>query len=328
MADHVQIRHSIWTDEDFLSLSWAAQHMYFLLLSQPDMNHAGVLVYRPRRWSKLIKGATAEDVEALLTELEAAWFIAIDHDAEELLVRSVIRIDEKHKQPYVFVAACKGVSGTLSRTLRGILRAELERLPLDELSESVRPKIEKQLFPLLRTLPEAIHKPSREPFAEPFPEGSPEGSAEPFTKPNGEGEEVSSKGSGKSESTKPKTAPPNADATKTTRQTRKDTPEGELASAIAKRFYDHVGGLTKFMAVKAVVLKAIKAGAAERAIVDALDRLNQSGRPITADTMRAELNGTRTARPTAVPSLPPVLESGRLEATPENWGLNLGDAHA
>lgn len=292
MADYVQIRHSIWTDEDFLALSAAAQHMYLLLASQPDMNHAGVLVYRPRRWSRLTKGMTTEDVEAALRELEAAWFIAIDHDAEELLVRSVIRTDEKYRQPFVFVAACRGVSGTLSKTLRGILRSELERLPLDELNAGVRTKIEKELFPLLRTLPEAIHKPSPEPFPEPFPEGSAEGSVEPFARPNGEGEGVGSNSSTESKRSKPKTAPHNADAAKPTRKPRKETPEGELAAAVAKRFYDAVNGQANFLAIKTVAVRFVTAHS-EDSIVDALLALDKDGVTPTVPTLRSQLNGTR-----------------------------------
>lgn len=88
------------------------------------------------------------------------------------------------------------------------------------------------------------------------------------------------------EEPKPKTAPRKA---QTPARPRKDGPEGALADAIAKRFHEYVNGVCNFLAVKAVVLKCVKAGATEQAIVTALYELDKAGRPITADTMRQQL---------------------------------------
>lgn len=86
-----------------------------------------------------------------------------------------------------------------------------------------------------------------------------------------------------------KTAPSRAPRTK---QPRKDGPEGERAEAITKGFWDHTKGVCNYQAVYGVVLKVIKAGSSDLAIVAALKALDASGRPVTADTMRAQINGT------------------------------------
>lgn len=89
---HGKILVDIWLDPDFLALTADAQWAYFMLLSQPGLNLVGAIDYRPNRW-RFGNGMTTSDVEARIKALEAAQFVLVDHDTEELLVRSMTRHD-------------------------------------------------------------------------------------------------------------------------------------------------------------------------------------------------------------------------------------------
>lgn len=88
---HARVLVSIWTDEDFRSLSRDAQHLYFTLLSQPSLNYCGVLAHTPGRWARLCGDADATVTEAALTELAERDFVTVDADTEEVWVRSFVR---------------------------------------------------------------------------------------------------------------------------------------------------------------------------------------------------------------------------------------------
>ncbi len=49
MAGYVKLYRSVWQDPDFVALPPAAQRLYFLLISQPDLTHVGVLPLMPAR---------------------------------------------------------------------------------------------------------------------------------------------------------------------------------------------------------------------------------------------------------------------------------------
>lgn len=160
---HARIGVNIWQDEDFLALPPYAQWAYMLVLSQPDLNLAGVIWYRPKRWSNLAAGATVESVERGIDKLHETRFVVVDRDSEELLVRTFIRNDEVWKQPNVFLSALRTIPGTLSRTLRGTLREELQRLPLDNLTGPKGPIVRAEVNRLIAELPS--HPPTDPPGA-------------------------------------------------------------------------------------------------------------------------------------------------------------------
>ena len=62
---------SIWNDEDFRPLSVGAKLMYGFLISQDDIEHSGIIPFRPPRWAQEL-GEPAEDVIAWLKELDEA----------------------------------------------------------------------------------------------------------------------------------------------------------------------------------------------------------------------------------------------------------------
>jgi hypothetical protein len=133
--DHGRILASIWTDPEFLALPAGAQRLYLFLTTQADLSYAGAVALRLRRWARSAADLTVEQLAEDLGVLAAARFVVVDEDTEEVLVRTLIRNDGIWKQPNVMKAAAKDAREILSPTLRASLAAELERLPLDELSD-------------------------------------------------------------------------------------------------------------------------------------------------------------------------------------------------
>ena len=50
--DHGRIMCSIWDDKEFLKLDAAVQRTYFLLISEPSISNAGVVMLTLRRWAQ------------------------------------------------------------------------------------------------------------------------------------------------------------------------------------------------------------------------------------------------------------------------------------
>lgn len=125
---HARIYTSIWSDADFILLPPDAQRMFLFLVSQPDLEHSGVIALRERRWSRASAGLTPADVAKALEVLDAARFVVYDEDTEELLVRSLMRWDGVWKQPNVAKSAAAQIRTVASDLLRAELRLELERL--------------------------------------------------------------------------------------------------------------------------------------------------------------------------------------------------------
>lgn len=190
---------SIWSDADFLALTGGQQRLFMALLSQPDLTHAGTLTLAERRWARQCADGSVDAVTRDLKVLEAARFVVVDEDTEELLVRALVRRDRVWRQPNVFLGAVASMKAIVSPRLRAALRAELERLDVSELSDqpgrygraAPRELVGQALAEVLAHLggnpsPNPSPNPSGDPstehpgtlpeaFPEPFPEGIPEG---------------------------------------------------------------------------------------------------------------------------------------------------------
>ena len=187
-----RILSSIWDDQDFLDLDAEAQRLYMFLVSQPNLNHAGLLPLTVRRWAAKAKRLTAKQLRQSLADLDAAGFLVVDEDTEEVLVRSFVRRDEVYKQPRVMGAAVSGALEISSRRLRRALLAEMYRLPLDELNDepiklrngAVAPSIKEQVTGHIDTLMKAFSEPSGPSSEPPSGGGSPTPSAPPSGSPS------------------------------------------------------------------------------------------------------------------------------------------------
>lgn len=132
---HGRIMSVIWTDEDFIALPSEPQRLYMFLLSQPDLSHAGLLPLRIRRWATKVGGGTSASVRSALKVLADSRFVLADKDTEELLIRTFVRNDGVYKQPKVMLRMREDARQIESRTLRAAFLAELDHLPLHELSD-------------------------------------------------------------------------------------------------------------------------------------------------------------------------------------------------
>ncbi|MEU9495459.1 hypothetical protein AB0D73_27275 [Streptomyces sp. NPDC048215] len=177
---HGRILTSIWEDTDFLALDEPEQRLYLFLISQPNLNHAGLLDLTLRRWSRKARGLTVADLEKRIGILEGARFIVVDDDTEELLIRSFVRNDGVWKQPKVMGAMVSGALEISSWRLRNALLAEVGRIPLDELSDepgargvSIRQQVSEHIADL------------RKAFGNPPPDPNGRGSVTPSGTPSG-----------------------------------------------------------------------------------------------------------------------------------------------
>ncbi|WP_275558573.1 hypothetical protein [Streptomyces sp. 5-6(2022)] len=168
---HGRILTSIWEDPDFLALDEREQRLYLFLISQPNLNHAGLLDLTLRRWSRKARGLTVAELEKRITALDEARFIAVDDDTEELLIRSFVRNDGVWRMPKVMGAMVSGALEISSKRLQRALLAEMDRIPLEELSDEPTklrngtegPSNRQQVADHIETLRKAFRTPEPDP---------------------------------------------------------------------------------------------------------------------------------------------------------------------
>jgi hypothetical protein len=120
------IHESIWRDDDWRQLSRGAQALYMQLLSQKEVDCAGVLPLQPHKWAKGCDGLTAEQVMADLDELQQHRFVYYDEDTDEALIRSYIRrAPNVMKVPNMRKSARRAAALVGSSKLRAVLADEM-----------------------------------------------------------------------------------------------------------------------------------------------------------------------------------------------------------
>lgn len=135
--EHARISVRIWIDRDWRTLPHSEQWAYKMLLSQKEINAAGVLPLMVGKWCKGSVDVTHERLWSWLRALEAKRYIVIDEDSEELLVRTFIRNDGVMKIPNMIKAARKAASAVDSARLRRALVEEFRRVPGAEAKKAV-----------------------------------------------------------------------------------------------------------------------------------------------------------------------------------------------
>lgn len=119
------IHESIWRNDDWRQLSRGAQALYMQLLSQKEVDCAGVLPLLPAKWAKGCAGLTVADLIEELDELQRHRFVYYDHDTDEALIRTYIRNSNVMKVPNMRKSARRAATLVASPKIRSILAAEL-----------------------------------------------------------------------------------------------------------------------------------------------------------------------------------------------------------
>lgn len=163
-----QFKLAMWGDDDFRDLSPAEQHLYFVAVTEPSVDHCGVGDWRPGRLAAKARGWTAEQVLLTSTGLIDRLYLVVDESTEEMLVRSFVRHDELMKQPKMAIAVCRARDAVASASLRGVVVHELRRLKedfpelscwgIEKVAETLsKPLIDPSTYPLgkgIGTLPD------------------------------------------------------------------------------------------------------------------------------------------------------------------------------
>ncbi|NKY60792.1 hypothetical protein [Nocardia flavorosea] len=125
--EYARFQLSMWEDDDFLNLTPPAQHLYFVLATDPEMSYCGRVDWRPTRLRVRAAGWTPERIESAAAELEEARFVLFDPDTEEALVRALIRSDELLRNPKMGISVVRAYGAVASRTLRAAVVTEVKR---------------------------------------------------------------------------------------------------------------------------------------------------------------------------------------------------------
>jgi len=293
---YAQIRLSIWSDDDFMDLSPRAQHLYFVLLTDPTMNFCGVADWRPKKLASRSNGWTIPLIEQAADELAKERYIVLDEAVEEVLIRSFIRNDEVMKQPNLVVAMVAAFAGIASREIRGVIRDEVWRLSVDspELACWGAKASALLLQDMIEASParkaEQSGNPSGKGFgnpSQPLDGPLPDPLTDPFETP------FSPVPTPTPAPSSPTETAPTSGAVLLDVSPRNET-EGQRVNRIARIYTDRVK-LTKFIAVGQVVKAALRTGEyTEDQISAGLLQLAADRRSVTKDSLRYAIEGGPT----------------------------------
>lgn len=130
------IQESIWRDEHWRELSRTAQTLYLQLLSQKELDCAGVLPLQPNKWAKGCDELTIEQVWADLNELQENRFVYFDTDTDEAFVRTYMRNSNVARVPNMRKSAARAALLVGSSIIKPLLATELRALGYAECAEA------------------------------------------------------------------------------------------------------------------------------------------------------------------------------------------------
>ena len=126
--EYAQIKFSIWNDDSFLDLTVDAQHLYFVLLTDPELSYAGTGNWHPGRVAAKAGDWTRARVERAAGLLIQSLYIVVDDDTGEFLIRTFVRNDSLMKQRNLGVSMAMARANVASRGIRAVIVHELQRL--------------------------------------------------------------------------------------------------------------------------------------------------------------------------------------------------------
>lgn len=340
---HGRILTSIWEDSDFIALEEKEQRLYLFLISQPNLNHAGLLDLTLRRWARKARGLTSAELEKTLQALEADRFIVMDEDTEELLIRSFVRNDGVWKQPKVMGAMVSGALEISSWRLRAALLAEMDRIPLEELSgEPTKkrdgtqgPSIRQQVVEHIETLRKAFGNPPTDPNRRGYGTPSAPPSGPPSDTPPKAPSEGEPKGSTRgrapasrahSPAPAPAPAPDHSPLPTAGVQAESGSPavvqtgeraiEDRMTDAFLERY--RAGNAYSQRQVRKVIADALENGTDSGELWKALERLGSLSKPVSAGTLQFAFSELRKPLSNVI-ALPNGQQLSGTDATVAGW---------
>lgn len=126
--DHARVLTRIWSDPEFRALTAGEQRTYLMVLSEQALSYAGVAPLTVRRWSQQATDTPEKVLRKHLDRLHDTRFLVVDHDSEEVLVRSFMRQDRVMRLPNVAKAARAAYLGVQSLVVRAHILIEVHRI--------------------------------------------------------------------------------------------------------------------------------------------------------------------------------------------------------
>lgn len=126
--DHARVNLAIWGDDDFLDLTTDEQLLYLALWTSPSLTYCGSGDWHPGRVANLASDWTTERVNHAAAGLSAALFVIFDTETDEFLIRSWIKHDGLWKTPNMAVSMANARASLASRTLRGVVVHEVQKV--------------------------------------------------------------------------------------------------------------------------------------------------------------------------------------------------------
>lgn len=298
---HARVFTVIWDDPDFLALTGLAQRCYMMLLSQPNLGHAGLLSTTFRRWTLLCADEDEERLRTAIAELTECRFIVVDERTEELLVRSLVRNDGVWKQPKVLAVAISEAASIRSALLRASAAEELARIDCTELPPATRPAVEA----LLKDLPQRLANARLDLAAQdpPHPPADPPPHPPAQVGANGDADVLRVRaGAAPTPATVPIPSPvPPPAAGKPAGRGQAGLPLPDMPDEPPEspnqranrltRIFAELRPVSNFNAAAGIVRKAVNATHPDDVIEAGLRKVVADGMPLTAETLRQAIEG-------------------------------------
>ncbi|MFC4006562.1 HNH endonuclease [Nonomuraea purpurea] len=116
---------SLWDDVSFNGLDRSTQWLFLTVYSQPELDPAGVLPLRVRRWTHYAADMDESRTRAALDELQKAGWLEVDEETEEVYVPTFFEWERIGGQPRRVVAALDAMANCCSARLRAFAAVDL-----------------------------------------------------------------------------------------------------------------------------------------------------------------------------------------------------------
>lgn len=126
--EYGQLRHDLWNDDDFRSLTVPAQHLYMVIVSDPKLTYCGVTGWHAGKIAQRSAENTGRDTTLAAMELSDRFMVVIDEETEEVALRSFLRHEPVMANPRLAVTMTKDFGTVASNKIRASIVHELTRL--------------------------------------------------------------------------------------------------------------------------------------------------------------------------------------------------------